>query len=980
MSYTIEVSNNTGSGVSGISVQDTFPSLVTYSSFSGTDWTCTSSSNVATCTLSGTLADGASSTLTLTGTAGAPAQDTDATNNVVLLVGTTQQDTDSATTTVQADADLTLDKSIVDGMNRVNALTVRGGDAVTFAVSVTNDGPSPARTLTVRDALPNGFTYVSGSGTNWSCTESSGVVTCIYGVDLADGATTPELQINTTSPVIQGTRTNQASARSVGDATSTFPFDSDQVTVTLFREADLRVTKSAGSSSVLSGQPISYTYTVTNNGPAPATSLTLTDLFDRANLPGTPTVTVGSANWSCSWSNSPPANQSQLDCSATNALPATGTNSTTFTVQITAPTVNSDITLGNQATVTSAEMLPTPANNTSANISVTVLPAADLSIPARVVPSAAQNAESTLNYNVVVNNAGPSTASDVVVTDRVPAGALILSAGGTGWTCEINQVVGSYECQRSSLAASTSSTIAVSAQLPRNPPTAGAATGVISSGAASASASTGDPVTSNNSDAAFDITLAAVWDLVISKTASSPVVVPGQSFQYLITVDNNGPSDLSGGIRPLLSDDFDANLRGGLDVCGVGAAQPCWQCESTPRISFLSDLDTDDGSFSGISGARQIALSPNRAFAFVAGRFDGSIAVLSRSTTRGAGFGELAYSSFNADATAPRVIAVHPSGLWLVSADEGANGSLWIQSINPTTGVLGTATAALTDLGSAADLQFNADGDVLYVAESGSDTIRVLSFDSSAGSVAAASTVTRNSSGANPVLLGGVSRLALSANGNYLYAAGTTDNAIVGFSVNATTGALLALSTASVQPEVGGQPVPFTALATDLAGNELYAGGGSRVLVYAVNASGLLGAFEATSATAIPAQLIDGVSDMVLAPDGTSLFVTSTTDSAVSVFSQDDMGDMVFERSELLPDDLLANGVAIDAFGETVHVLASSSDASGGSEPNRSLVITYSVDRNTIGQQVIRQQLGALEDHVAHVVLTEDRHGTVRGR
>jgi len=942
VNYSIEVTNDSGSSLSSISIQDVFPSLVSYVSAAGTNWTCTESGGVVTCTLSGSLADGASSTLGLTGTAGAPAEDTVTTNTVNLLVSGTQEATDSANTTVTADADLTLDKSIVDGANRVNALTVRGGDAVAFAVSVTNTGPSPARTLQVRDVLPAGFSYVSGAGSNWSCAAASGTVTCTYGVDLAANATAAELVINTTSPIIDGTRDNTATARSIGDAAATFPFSSDTVTVTLFREADLRVTKSASPASALSGQPISYTYQVTNNGPASATNLTLTDVVDRAGLPGTPTVTTGAANWSCAWSGSPAVGESQLDCSATASLPATGSNTTTFTVEITAPTVNSTITLSNQATVNADEALPTPANNSSQTVDVEVVPAADLSITARTSPSADQDAESIFDYSVQVNNAGPSTANNVVLTDTVPAGALIRSASGSGWSCEINQVVGSYRCLRSTLASGASASINVSTQLPRNPPTAGALTGVIGSGTASVSSSTADPASSNNSDAPFDVTVAAVWNLSIEKTASSPVVVPGQSFQYFLTVDNLGPSDLSGGIRPELSDDFDADLRGGLDACGVGSTVPCWQCESTPRIAQLSVLDSDVTGLTGVSGARQIAVSPDRTHAFVAGRFDGSIAVLTRATARAAGFGELTYATFNEDATAPRALAVHPSGSWLVSADEGASGSLWVQSFDSATSVLGTATAVLTDLDGAADLEFNADGDVLYIAESGSDTIRIVAFDSTSASVSAVGQVSRSASGPNPVLLDGVSRLALSADGSYLYAGATGDRAIVGFLVDASTGNLAALSTASVQPEVGGQQIPFTALATSPAGDELYAGGGSRVLVYAVNASGLLGSFEATSATAIPARLIDGVSDLVVSPDGDSLFVTATNDSAVSVFTRDAMGDMVFQRSQALPDSLLANGLAVDAFGETLHVVAGSSDPAGSTEPDRSLVFTFS--------------------------------------
>ncbi|AKS42488.1 beta-propeller fold lactonase family protein [Wenzhouxiangella marina] len=952
LSYSISVNNNTGAALADVVVIDTFPNQVTYTGATAPGWTCTQLAGLPVqveCAADAALPTGNSS-FTLQATAGAPISDTATTNSVSLEVASTQEDTDTANTTIRAVADLNLDKSIVDGANRVDSASVRGGDGLSFAVSVSNAGPSAAQNVQVRDSLPAGFTFDSSQSDfgspDWSCASNVGLdqVTCDYTPNLASGATAPELLIDVIAPATAGNFNNTANGESDADDTA-FPHASDTVSVEVFLEADLRVTKTAGSATAYSGQPISYTYTITNHGPQPATNIQLSDVFDRANVLGSISITAGAPNWSCAANPTPPASSSQLDCSYNSSLslaPDNGTTSLVLTVEITAPTVETAITLGNQATVSSAESLPTPANNVSGAVQVTVEPSADLSVTPRTAPVAAQDADSVFVYNVAIANAGPSTAQAVTLSDSVPAGSLLQSVSGSGWTCQINQLLGSFECMRASLASGASASVAVSTRLPRNPPTPGQASGDIASGTATVSSSTHDPAAANNSDAPFDLTIAADWDLAISKTASQAVVVPGQSFTYEIAIDNFGPSDLTGDIRALLSDDFDANLRGGLDVCGVSATVPCWQCESPNQPFFLSELDSDDAALTGIGGGRQLVVSPSREFVFVAGQFDNAVAVLDRSTARSAAFGALAYASFATDATAPRSVAVHPGGAWLVTAEQGSSGRLLRQTINPSTGALGTATTLASNLNEVEDLRFNPQGDVLYVAESGADSIRVYSFDAASGAIAAVATVSRDAVAANPVLLGGVTRLALSPNGNHLYAAAPDDHAIVAFSVNASTGSLTPLSTASTAPLVGGESVPFAALAVGTDGDELYAGGGSRVLVFDLTAAtGLLGTFEATSATSLPARLLDGVSDLVVAPDGNSFYVAATTDQAVSRFARDELGAMVFERSEPLADAMQANALAIDSAGETLYVAASSQDVSGVVAPDRSKVITY---------------------------------------
>lgn len=63
------------------------------------------------------------------------------------------------------------------------------GNNESFTITVTNSGPSTATgTITVTDTLPAGLTFVSGSGTGWSCGAVGQDVTCTSTTAVAAGA------------------------------------------------------------------------------------------------------------------------------------------------------------------------------------------------------------------------------------------------------------------------------------------------------------------------------------------------------------------------------------------------------------------------------------------------------------------------------------------------------------------------------------------------------------------------------------------------------------------------------------------------------------------------------------------------------------------------------------------------------------------------------------------------------------------------
>lgn len=102
-------------------------------------------------------------------------------------------------------ADLSISKG--DSPDPVNT-----GAALTYTLTVGNAGPDSTTNVTVTDTLPVGAIYGNTSSSGWSCSQTSGTVTCTL-ASLAVG-TAPAINIAVTAPTTGGTITNTASVNS----------------------------------------------------------------------------------------------------------------------------------------------------------------------------------------------------------------------------------------------------------------------------------------------------------------------------------------------------------------------------------------------------------------------------------------------------------------------------------------------------------------------------------------------------------------------------------------------------------------------------------------------------------------------------------------------------------------------------------------------------------------------------------------------
>lgn len=76
---------------------------------------------------------------------------------------------------------------------------VRAGEPLAYGFTVTNEGPDPATSVTLTNALPSGLAFVSASATQGTCRASRGTVVCSLGEIAVGGSATVNLIVTPTA-------------------------------------------------------------------------------------------------------------------------------------------------------------------------------------------------------------------------------------------------------------------------------------------------------------------------------------------------------------------------------------------------------------------------------------------------------------------------------------------------------------------------------------------------------------------------------------------------------------------------------------------------------------------------------------------------------------------------------------------------------------------------------------------------------------
>ena len=160
------------------------------------------------------------------------------------------------------------------------------GSNLTYTISVTNNGPDTAHSVSLTQVLPSGATYKSVSSSRGAVGFSGGLITGSLGnMNVGDTATI-------TVVVTLGQAGIAFSTVTVGSAEADLnPFNNTATVATQVDppDADLSLGLSADQNPVLLGGVLTYTVSVTNNGPAIANNVVVTSTLPL-------NVTIVSAN------------------------------------------------------------------------------------------------------------------------------------------------------------------------------------------------------------------------------------------------------------------------------------------------------------------------------------------------------------------------------------------------------------------------------------------------------------------------------------------------------------------------------------------------------------------------------------------------------------------------------------------------------------------------------------------------------------
>ena len=252
--------------------------------------------------------------------------------------------------------------------------------------------------------------------------------------------------------------------------------------------ADVSLTKSAAA-SVAAGANLAYTLVVANTGPSDATGVSVSDVLPA----GTTFVSLTQPG---GWTATTPAVGGTGTVTLANAsLPNGASGTFTLVVKVDAATPNGT-SLANTASASASTTDPNAANNAATATTSVTATAASADVSVTKVASNATTPGGTIVYTIVVANGGASAASNVVLTDALPANTTFASlASPPGWTVTTPAVGagGSITATNASLASGASASFTVSVAVD-----ASVTAGSTISNTASVSSSTADANTANN--------------------------------------------------------------------------------------------------------------------------------------------------------------------------------------------------------------------------------------------------------------------------------------------------------------------------------------------------------------------------------------------------------------------------------------------------------------------------------------------------
>ena len=483
LSYTISIENPGPSDLPSATVSDTLPSALSCT------WSCVASAG-ASCTtvpppgdLSDTVALPVGGELIYTGLCTIDSTATGTLSNTAVVSWPTGSRSASDTDTVLVRfADLAIGKS--DGTS-----TATPGGTTTYAITVSNSaGPSQVIGARVRDIFP------STLDCSWTCTPSSGA-TCTAGPvagPIDELVTLPvggSLAYSATCAIASGATGSVANTATVTPPVGTIDPNLANNSATdvdgLGGQSDLGLTKVGNPASVVPGQTLTYTLTVTNDGPSDVFAVTVVDTlpdgltFESATASGfgtpiEPGMIFRDGFESGDLGNWGPKNdlagvgEKGAACTASGqtvtcqpgGLVAGGTGTITLVTRVDVDAPAGNVT--NTATVSGTAGDPDASDNTATALNTVGNGDTDVGIVMDDSPDPVA-AGGTLTYDLVITNHGPAVATGVRVTDNLPPETTYQFATAGQGSC--GNDVGVVVCQLGMLAAGATTDVSIVVQV-----------------------------------------------------------------------------------------------------------------------------------------------------------------------------------------------------------------------------------------------------------------------------------------------------------------------------------------------------------------------------------------------------------------------------------------------------------------------------------------------------------------------------------
>jgi uncharacterized repeat protein (TIGR01451 family) len=432
----------------GANVTFPLPAGFTVTSSTGsTGWACASAGSpaIVTCTFAGSLASGASGTLTIVATAPTVATPTVYSNITATIAPNSGGPADPNAANNAAARNLTVSPDGLDlsvTKNKTPAIVAVGAN-MTSTIVVANAGPRTAASgsITVVDALdPTKEQYVGFGGTNWSCVSAAPNVNCTYNAALAI-ASSSTLTI-TTQALAAGTVTNNATASysgTPGDFNSANNTIGASVTATdVNNSPDLQVTLAAttagGVQTTVEADETQITYTLALTNKVIATAVNAQNVVVTLSIPGRLTTTnvavsqvltntsgTSTAAFTCTGTGT--GSTGNVVCTQTGGTLLSPGDVMTFTAVANRPMLDVSNVNATASAVSTSQGDPLPGDN-STTVPITIIPIADVELVSKVLAANPVLAGTNATYTITLKNDGPSSAAGVSLADvfTIPGG------------------------------------------------------------------------------------------------------------------------------------------------------------------------------------------------------------------------------------------------------------------------------------------------------------------------------------------------------------------------------------------------------------------------------------------------------------------------------------------------------------------------------------------------------------------------------